>query len=174
MADEGRWDVTLDASRPEDPVPPHCSLAAPLEIITRIYGSTSTVTVAGELDLAVAGDLSAALHRVLADAPEMVLLDLSALSFIDVAGVRAVQRACERAHARSAHLTIVPAPDRVQRVFKLTGIEPALPFAPGTHTARRTERRPRSGRGTALARLPTPPRSVRPASPATVSTKGQT
>jgi anti-anti-sigma factor len=118
------------------------SPATPLEIVTRVYGSTSTVTVGGELDVAVAEQFSAALHGVLADAPEMVLLDLSAVTFIDVAGVRVVHGACQRARARSAYLTIIPGADRVQRVFRLTGVEATLPFALGSQTLGRTESRP--------------------------------
>jgi anti-anti-sigma factor len=125
--------------RPEGPLE-HSSPAAPLEIVVRVYGSTSTVTVGGDFDVAVAEQLAAALHGVLVDAPEMVLLDLSAVTFIDVAGVRAVERACRRAQARSAHVTIIPGADRIQRIFRLTGLESRLPFA--RQALAQTESRP--------------------------------
>jgi anti-sigma B factor antagonist len=115
------------------------SSVAPLEIVIGVYGSTSTVTVGGELDVAVAEQFSTALHGVLADAPEMLVLDLSAVTFIDVAGVRVVHGACQRARARSAYVTIIPGGDRVQRVFRLTGLESTLPFALGSQSFGRTE-----------------------------------
>jgi anti-sigma B factor antagonist len=115
------------------------SPVTPLDIVIRVYGSTSTLTVGGELDFAVAEQLSFALHGVLADAPEMVVLDLSAVTFIDVAGVRAVHGACRHARAQSAYLTIIPGADRVQRVFRLTGLESTLPFAVGVQRIGRTE-----------------------------------
>jgi len=119
------------------------SPAPPLEILTRAYGATRTVTVAGELDIAVAGQLSAALHEVLAEAPEMVVLDLSAVTFIDVAGVRVVHGACRHARAQSAYVTIIPGADRVQRVFRLTGLESTLPFAARPALVDRTQPWPR-------------------------------
>jgi len=104
----------------------------------RVYGSTTTVTVAGDLDFAVAGQLSAVLHAVLVEEPEMVLLDLSAVSFIDGAGAAVVDSACQRARARSAHVTIIPGGEHVQRVFRLTGLDSTLPFAPSSQTILRT------------------------------------
>jgi anti-sigma B factor antagonist len=135
------------------------SPASPLEILTRAYGATRTVTVAGELDFAVAGQLSAALHGVLAEAPEMVVLDLSAVTFIDVAGVRVVHGACRHARVQSAYMAIIPGADRVQRVFRLTGLESTLPFAVGAPLVRPTRPSPL----TRAARRPRPRRERMPA-----------
>jgi anti-sigma B factor antagonist len=137
------------------------SAVVPLEIVVGIYGSTITVTVAGELDFAVAEQLAAVMHPVLADAPEMVVLDLSAVTFIDVAGARAVQGACEHARARSARVTILPGGPGVQRVFKLTGLESRLPFAVAAQVTWR-----RSSMSTERTRAPRARREVcRPRSP---------
>jgi anti-sigma B factor antagonist len=96
------------------------------------YGATRTITARGELDVAVTETLAAAMRRALGDAPEIVVLDLSSVTFIDAAGVRAVVSAHRRAQARSAEVTIIPAPTAVHRVFVLVGVASALPFAPGT------------------------------------------
>jgi anti-sigma B factor antagonist len=145
-----------------EPVSP----APPLAFVTRVDGSTRTLTVGGELDIAVVEHLSSELRRVLADAPELLVLDLSAVTFIDVAGVRAVRDACWRACAQSAYVTIIPGPERVQRVFGLTGLESTLPFAMASRRAGRTRSWPVAStrtRPAPLGRLRCDARRRRPA-----------
>ena len=103
--------------------------APPLKITMRAYGATQAIAVAGELDFAVADQLAAAMRAALARTPETVLLDLSTVTFIDAAGARAVRNTHRHAQARSARMRIIPATDRVHRVFKLCGLEAVLPFA---------------------------------------------
>jgi anti-sigma B factor antagonist len=102
--------------------------SAHLDITTQSYGSTSIVTVTGECDLAVADQLAPVLARVLERHPRIVVLDLSGVTFIDCAGVRGVLAAQRRIEAHSAHLSIIPACERVHRVFDLAGVAAALPF----------------------------------------------
>jgi len=106
------------------------STTAHLETATRVYGSTVTVTMTGELDLAVADGLAHVLHRALAQRPRILVLDLSGLTFVDCAGIRAVLAARRQVEAHAAHLSIVPAAGPVHRVFDLAGVASSLPFVP--------------------------------------------
>jgi anti-sigma B factor antagonist len=102
--------------------------SAQLDIATRTYGSTVTLTLTGELDLAVADELAHVLHRALAQRPNILVLDLSGVTFVDCAGIRAVVAAQRQTAAHAAHLSIIPAPERVHQVFVLAGVAASLPF----------------------------------------------
>jgi|1186.fasta_scaffold39116_3 anti-anti-sigma factor len=95
-------------------------------------GTTKTVCAAGELDLAVIEHLVASLDDILRTEPETLVVDLHATTFIDVTAVRALLAARRRVAARRVRLVIIPAPEHVHRVFRLCGVEGALPFASGS------------------------------------------
>src|SRR4051794_35678669 len=78
------------------------STTAHLEIATRVYGSTVTVTMTGEFDLAVADGLAHVPHRALVQRPRILVLDLSGLTFVDCAGIRAVLAARRQVEAHAA------------------------------------------------------------------------
>jgi anti-sigma B factor antagonist len=109
---------------------------------TRVSGTTRTVTVVGELDLAVADQLDAAVHDALTARPETVVVDLSRAGFVDSTGVSALVRAHHDATQRAIELLIVPAPGRVHHVFTLCGLDSVLPFtaAPSGDEAARSAR----------------------------------
>ncbi len=86
------------------------------------------VRATGELDLATAPALQEKLSRACAIGTQGVVLDLSELEFIDSTGVRAILAALADAESRGCELSLVPGPDRVQRVFDLTGLAERLPF----------------------------------------------
>jgi anti-sigma B factor antagonist len=81
----------------------------------------TTVSVAGELDLAYAEELSTAIRRGLADGP--VLVDLRELAFMDSSGVRAINTALREASEAGRELRFVSEmqPGVVQ-VLEMTGM----------------------------------------------------
>jgi anti-sigma B factor antagonist len=107
-----------------------------------VSGTTHTVTVEGEIDIAVAETLSTAIEGALQSGPETVVIDLTAVEFIDVTGVRALMQAHGRAKAEAIRVAIVPAAYHVHRVFPLCGLEQELPFVavPSTRPRRRSDR----------------------------------
>jgi anti-anti-sigma factor len=94
-------------------------------------GTTRTVVLGGEFDLAGRDDFRTALGSALADAPETVVIDLTELEFIDSVGITAILRAHRHAETVGTRLVLVPGPELVQRVFRLCGVETTLPFSPG-------------------------------------------
>jgi anti-sigma B factor antagonist len=102
--------------------------AQPLRLQTDTRGTVSTVSVCGDLDLATAPTLDHELRRVTRTGPEIVVLDLSAAAFISTSGVHVILKAEHRLRADGRRLVIVPAVDRVHRIFRLTEVEERLAF----------------------------------------------
>jgi anti-anti-sigma factor len=100
-----------------------------LEVIRR--GTTSTIQLVGECDLAEQGTLRAAVREVFDSRPEHIVLDLSRLSFIDSSGIGVVIEACKRARDERVRLEICPGSGQVARVFELCGLTARLPFVSG-------------------------------------------
>lgn len=104
--------------------------AAPnlLEILTREQGTTMTIELAGEWDLAGAPGARQVIAGVLAGHPECVVLDLSRLAFIDSSGVHAMLELAGHSSSQNVRLMIIPGPPAVQGVFEITGLTEQLPF----------------------------------------------
>jgi anti-anti-sigma factor len=99
-----------------------------MTIVIGKQGTTSTLELVGECDLAQRDDLRAAIGRVLAGRPECLVLDLSRLSFIDSSGIHVMIELSERAARARCRLLICPGPRAVQRVFELCGLATRLTF----------------------------------------------
>lgn len=94
-------------------------------------GTTVTISLEGELDLAQRPGLRKATNDVLGQSPECVILDLSCLDFIDSAGMHAVIELHRRSQQQHTRLVIFPGGPQVQRSFELTGLAEILPLFSG-------------------------------------------
>jgi anti-anti-sigma factor len=92
-------------------------------------GDTAWVRPVGELDLDTAPRLEDALADVQSAGPARVLLDLRDLTFMDSTGLRLIIRWDARARQDGFAFAIVPGPDVVQRVIRLTGMDDQLTVA---------------------------------------------
>lgn len=92
-------------------------------------GDASWVRPVGELDLDTAPLLERELAAVRAAGAARVVLDLRALTFMDSTGLRLVIRWDTAARDEEFEFAIVPGPEVVQRVFRLTGMDVQLPVA---------------------------------------------
>jgi anti-anti-sigma factor len=99
-----------------------------LQIAVSYRGTTTTIELAGEWDLAGLPAARQTVIRVLKSHPECVVLDLSPLRFIDSSGVHATTELAQRAAAQNARLAIIPGPRAVQLIFELCGLIDRLPF----------------------------------------------
>lgn len=93
------------------------------------HGTTRTVAVAGEVDIATAGEVRAALAVALPTAAETVVLDLGGVTFLDSSGVHAVLDAVRHAQALGRRFVVLPGPAPVHEVFELAGVTGHVPFA---------------------------------------------
>src|ERR1700756_3697095 len=98
-------------------------------ITASVQGTTSTIELEGELDLAQRAATTDAIARALDQRPACLVLDLSRLSFIDSCGIHVLINARNRCAEQEARLVIIPGPRAVQRVFEICGLIEILPFA---------------------------------------------
>ena len=102
-----------------------------MSLTTNVDGSGSelvTVAFAGELDISRADEVERELERVEADKPRVLVFDLRQLEFLDSTGLRILLGADSRARRDGRRVAIVPGPDKVQRVFRITLLDRRLDF----------------------------------------------
>jgi anti-sigma B factor antagonist len=92
-------------------------------------GDVLWVRPIGELDLDTAPQLNEELTAARTSGADRIVLDMRALTFMDSTGLRLVIRWDTASRADSFQFAIVPGPEVVQRVFRLTGMEEHLPVA---------------------------------------------
>jgi anti-sigma B factor antagonist len=92
-------------------------------------GSAAWVRPFGELDLDSVHRLEAALEGLQDEGCGDIVLDLRGLTFMDSTGLRLVIRWDTAARDGGFRFSIVPGPDIVQRVFRLTGMDDHLTLA---------------------------------------------
>lgn len=110
------------------------ALVAPgqLEVVVTAQGTTTTIALGGEWDLAAGLEIRQTIRSVFASPPECVVLDLGELTFIDSSAVHVIlglQKRCAQQHVR---FVIAPGCRAVQRPFEILGLIPGLPFLAGT------------------------------------------
>jgi anti-anti-sigma factor len=92
-------------------------------------GSSAWVRPAGDLDLDTVHRVESALAELREDGCGNLVLDLRGLTFMDSTGLRLVIRWHTAARDEGFRFAIVPGPDVVQRVFRLTGMDAHVPVA---------------------------------------------
>lgn len=101
-----------------------------LDIAVFQRGTTTTIALQGEWDLAQQPATLEALRQVLDARPKCVVLELSRLSFIDSSGLHTIIELQKRCAQRNIRLVIIPGPRAVQRPFEICGLTEILPFLP--------------------------------------------
>ncbi len=86
------------------------------------------VTVAGEIDIATVARLRERLWA-LASSGRPLVADLEQVSFIDASGLGALAVAARLAAEYGASLHVVCARPQIRRLFRLTGLDGAMPLA---------------------------------------------
>jgi anti-anti-sigma factor len=84
-------------------------------------GST-TVTVAGEIDLASSTRLNRELDTVLDRQPRRLRIDLSAVPFMDTTGVAVLLKARRRSLEQGCRFSVSSASPTLTRLFEITGL----------------------------------------------------
>ena len=92
-------------------------------------GSSAWVRPVGDLDLDTVYRVEAALEGLRSEGWGDLVLDLRGLTFMDSTGLRLVIRWHTAARDDGFRFAIVPGPDVVQRVFRLTGMDAHLTVA---------------------------------------------
>src|SRR5262245_13616395 len=82
--------------------------------------AVASVALVGELDMAEVGALENELVRLEEQRPALLVLDLSELSLVDSHGLSALLDTETRARRDGRRLVLVPPPDQVMQVFRIT------------------------------------------------------
>ena len=99
----------------------------------------------GELDIGSAAELDEALLDAERSGAGTIRVDLRQLEFLDSTGLRAILAAQLRASVDGSRLVIVPGPERVQRLFALTGTAEFLHFEDGAQAPDNVSEMPPGG-----------------------------
>ena len=102
------------------------------------YGSTRTLFVTGELDVATAPILEGAVDGAIDGQGDAFSIDLSGLVFIDSSGARAIVHAQEKAASLGSRLVLLSPTPAVRRVLELMGLDQIVDIKDGDRRPRRT------------------------------------
>ena len=91
-------------------------------------GTTVRAALRGELDIAAVSTLEQTLRNLEAVQPRRLVIDLRGLGFMDAMGLGVILAANERARMGGFELALIPAADRVQRLFAITQTRSGLNF----------------------------------------------
>jgi len=86
----------------------------------------TVVRVQGDIDVVSRTRFEETLFKVV-DADEPTVVDMREVTFCDSTGLNALVAANRRAGQRGTHIALVALPPRVQRVFRITGIDKFIP-----------------------------------------------
>jgi anti-sigma B factor antagonist len=104
---------------------------------SRRDGARAVVRFDGELDYANEGSARAEVDIALDRGGTELVLDLRGLTFMDARGLHVLVEARSACRAQQRRLLLVPAPERVQRILELCGVDGCFELLePGDHTAR--------------------------------------
>jgi len=97
--------------------------------ITQTGDGVVTVAFSGELDISRADEVERELEQIESGKPTTLVFDLRGLDFLDSTGLRIILGADSRARREGRRVSIVPGPERVHRVFRITLLDRRLEFA---------------------------------------------
>jgi anti-sigma B factor antagonist len=100
----------------------------PLQIVVQPQLGQMHITLLGDLDMATAPLLANQLQAIDPDCE--VVIDLALLTFLDSIGLGVFVAEHKRLEAHGHKLTIYSPPQRVQRLFELTGLDRVFAIEP--------------------------------------------
>lgn len=101
------------------------------------YGSTRTLFLTGELDVATASIMEGAVDGALDGQGDELCLDCGGLDYIDSSGARAIVHAHERATSLGSRLVILSTAPGVRRVLELMGLDRVMDIKHGAPRPRK-------------------------------------
>jgi anti-sigma B factor antagonist len=120
--------VAIDSGSTTEDATEATLAAAQFELYDEARGTSHTLALIGELDMASAPALDQTLHRICTDTTGAVTLDLSRLTFMDSTGLRVMLMARDLCERHDCELQLIPGPAQIQRLFEVTGLLEQLPF----------------------------------------------
>jgi anti-sigma B factor antagonist len=111
-----------------------------LDLESTRRGTTSVLTLRGEVDVYTAPRLRQAIVDLVDAGSPLVVVDMANVDFLDSTGLGVLVEGLKRARARSSDLAIVATQDKILKIFDITGLNKAFAIhrtvddAVGEHT----------------------------------------
>jgi anti-sigma B factor antagonist len=99
-----------------------------LQTVVTNAGTTTTIELDGEWDLAARDETRQVIATELARHPAQLVLDLSRVTFLDSSALHVLIDLNQYVAWMDIQLLIVPGPKNVQRIFEICGLADRLPF----------------------------------------------
>ncbi len=99
-----------------------------LDVITEETPAGVVIRVVGELDASTIAELRRVCESVERDRRTEITVDLRDLTFSDSSGLRTLLRLQGYADATGAHLSLIPGPAQVMRLFEIAGVLETFAF----------------------------------------------
>ncbi len=96
--------------------------------VSEVGNGAVAVAFSGELDISSAEEVELEIERIEGRKPSVVVFDLRELEFLDSTGLRLILGADSRARREGRRVVIVPGPEKVHRVFRITLLDRRLEF----------------------------------------------
>lgn len=94
---------------------------------TRDEAGRTIVAATGEVDVYTAPVLDDALSTVVSGGATRVVVDLSGVDFLDSTGLSVLVKALKRVRDADGALDVVVTAERVNKVFRITGLDQVIP-----------------------------------------------
>jgi len=94
-----------------------------LQIDIKSEGSTTIISVHGDVDLSKSNELRSVLHPVLAAKPDRVVVDLGGVSFMDSSGVATLIEALQIAKRADIYFVLCSLTTGVRSIIELTRLD---------------------------------------------------
>jgi anti-sigma B factor antagonist len=108
----------------------------PLSLETITVGSDcALIRVAGEIDVYTAPQLREAILSLIGDGVSHVIADLRGVEFLDSTGLGAIVGGHKRLRTNDGSLVLAASPDRIVRLFRITGLDRAFSLHPSVPEA---------------------------------------
>ena len=102
-------------------------MSQPLSLETITVGSDcALIRVGGEIDVYTAPQLREAVLELIARDVSHVIADLRAVDFLDSTGLGAIVGGHKRLRANDGSLVLAASPERIVRLFRITGLDRAF------------------------------------------------
>jgi len=86
-------------------------------------GSTTVITVSGDVDLSSSRELQAELREAISSGPSRLIVDLGGVPYMDSSGVATLVEAMQNSRKKGTRLVLCGMGDKVQSIFEIARLD---------------------------------------------------
>jgi anti-sigma B factor antagonist len=99
-----------------------------LDLETSTQGTTSVITLRGEIDVYTAPRLRQALIDLVSQGATDIVVDMDKVDFLDSTGLGVLVGGLKRVKSNDGDLHLVVTQDRIMKIFDITGLSKVFPI----------------------------------------------